>query len=190
MLYVTHDPLEAMTLADRLVLLNNGVLEQVGSPTELYEQPRNRFVASFLGWPRMSFFGGHLVGAAKGLCLVGSGGEVPLPAETVPTLAAHRGREVALGLRPEDFHLGGMPPSPTLVLEVGLVESLGPSRLVTLRCGSWQATVQVPALLAPPLGSTVAVGLDLTHAHYFDGRTGQTLAVRRKEERGTIDAER
>jgi multiple sugar transport system ATP-binding protein len=176
MLYVTHDPLEAMTLADRLALLRQGVLEQVGPPAELYGRPHNRFVAGFLGWPRMSFLDGTLVRTGDALALTRGDNTLGLPSEHAAALAGKDGRAVTLGLRPEAVTLPAALDCPaTLVLEVGLVECLGPTRLVTLRRDGWEVTVPVAGAAALAVGECVPVGLDLTRAHYFDGTTGLAL---------------
>jgi multiple sugar transport system ATP-binding protein len=176
MLYVTHDPLEAMTLADRLALLRQGVLEQVGPPAELYERPRNRFVAGFLGWPRMSFLDGTLVRTGETLALTRGANALRLPPQHAPALAGQEGRALTLGLRPEAVTLPAAPDGPAaLVLEVGLVECLGPTRLITLRRDGWEVTVPLAGATSLAPGECVPVGLDLARAHYFDGTTGLAL---------------
>jgi multiple sugar transport system ATP-binding protein len=176
MLYVTHDPLEAMTLADRLALLRRGVLVQVGPPAELYERPRDRFVAGFLGWPRMSFLDGKLVRTDAGLALAHGDTALPLPPARAAALAGHEGQALSLGIRPEAVTLPAAGNGQaTLVLEVGLVECLGPTSLVTLRRDGWEITVPVAGTAPFAPGERVPVGLDLTRACYFEGRTGLAL---------------
>ncbi|MEA2387565.1 MAG: multiple sugar transport system ATP-binding protein, partial [Thermoleophilaceae bacterium] len=101
MVYVTHDQTEAMTLGDRLAVMRSGVLQQVASPRELYADPRNLFVAGFIGSPAMNFFGGELVGQAVRTPI----GELPLPDDLRRSVERHGGsaREVVVGIRPEDF---------------------------------------------------------------------------------------
>jgi multiple sugar transport system ATP-binding protein len=123
MIYVTHDQVEAMTLADRIVVLSAGKIEQVGSPLELYEHPRNLFVAGFIGSPKMNFLDGELVAIAAGhvdLRLAGSG--VVLRA-LVDGSAARVGDKVTLGVRPEHIRQGG--DGNLLQSTVAFVESLG-----------------------------------------------------------------
>jgi ABC-type sugar transport system ATPase subunit len=180
MLYVTHDPFEAMTLADRLALLQDGVLTQVGPPVELYEHPRNRFVAGFLGWPRMSFLDGQLVRTPDGLGLVHGETALCLPAAHDALLAGQEGRALTLGIRSEAMALRASADGPgTLGMEVGLVECLGSTWLLTLRRHSWEVTVQVAGAAPFAPGERLSVALDLTRAHYFDGATGLALAVGR-----------
>src|SRR5262245_44233349 len=102
MIYVTHDQIEAMTLADRIVLLKDGQIEQQGSPLDLFERPATRFVAGFLGSPKMNFVPAKLVESADGLGLeLGNGKGIPLPANSHSRYGAAVGREIILGIRPE-----------------------------------------------------------------------------------------
>jgi multiple sugar transport system ATP-binding protein len=114
MLYVTHDQVEAMTLADRIAVLRLGVLQQVGSPSELYERPANRFVAGFIGSPAMNFIEGRVEGG----CFVGAGARVPLP-----TGSAADGQQVVLGVRPHGLEL--VDDGEAFAGQVGLVELTG-----------------------------------------------------------------
>ena len=112
MVYVTHDQIEAMTLADRIVLLRDGVIEQEGGPLDLFERPVSRFVARFLGSPPINFIPARLDRSDTGLAVrCGDGAVFPLPAERAAALEAHAGRDVTLGLRPEHItgssHAGG-----------------------------------------------------------------------------------
>ncbi|MCW5730357.1 MAG: ABC transporter ATP-binding protein [Alphaproteobacteria bacterium] len=158
MIYVTHDQVEAMTLADRMVLLNDGRVEQVGPPAELYRQPRNLFVAGFLGSPRMNLL--EVQSGEGGLLLPGGGsiahsGELP------------RG-QLTLGLRSEDLH----PTSGEGVLrgEVTLVEELGETRLVHLRIGDGQSVIfRHRELPGPRPGDRIALDADPERALLFDG---------------------
>src|SRR5690606_25649484 len=103
--YVTHDQVEAMTLADRIVVLNGGRIEQVGAPMELYERPRNLFVAEFIGSPRMNLIPGELVGASEHGARVRTGAGDVLEI-AVDAAAAKAGEAVTLGVRPEHLTVG------------------------------------------------------------------------------------
>jgi len=178
MLYVTHDQVEAMTLGDRVVVLDRGKVQQVGPPQELYDRPANRFVAGFLGWPPMNFLDGQLVGAPDGGLLVVSRNDklvLPLPAGTVAPPAAYNGRDVMAGIRPEHVTVAAEPGTGHLTMDVLLIEPLGASRLVTLTRDGRQ-------LLALSGGQTtfreqqvVEVRLDMQHLHLFDRTQGTTL---------------
>ncbi|GGA98001.1 ABC transporter ATP-binding protein [Allosediminivita pacifica] len=183
MIYVTHDQVEAMTMADRIVVLRAGRIEQVGAPLELYRNPVNHFVASFLGAPRMNFVEGRVtaLGAAATL-------EVPgLPPLTIPALRPDHGLTVGdavtLGIRPE--HLRANPGGTVVIAEatIRLAEQLGRETVLyadagALRTtGSDTGTDNVTLLLgegAPPAeGSTIRFGFDPADAYLFrsDGHT-------------------
>jgi ABC-type sugar transport system ATPase subunit len=158
--YVTHDQMEAMTLADRIVVLKDGRIAQVGTPMELYERPANRFVASFIGSPRMNFLPGTLGREGEESVLSISGRRYRLPAHVYAG-------DVSLGIRPEDLILGGG--EATLEAEVLLVEPLGGESLVHLTVGDGRSIV-VKAQGKPDIrpGTTIAVGWHHMNAHLFD----------------------
>jgi sn-glycerol 3-phosphate transport system ATP-binding protein len=165
-LYVTHDQVEAMTLGNRIVVMNAGRAEQIGTPREIYEQPATTFVAGFIGAPPMNLLRGRV--SADGRLFELSAGTLALPAP-VPTLA---GREAILGLRPEQVHLHGN--AGALVVE--LVESLGADALVHGKLAGAGVVLRLPADAAPPAGHTTAVSLDGALLHWFDATTGQRLS--------------
>ena len=129
MIYVTHDQVEAMTLADRIVVLNGGVIEQVGTPMELYSRPRNTFVAGFIGSPKMNFLHGTIVGEADELAVALDGFNLPLPAN----LSVKSGQKVKLGLRPEDLSVFGEGTYPVCLAAPVVREHLGSETLVYFR---------------------------------------------------------
>jgi len=177
MIYVTHDQTEAMTLGDRVVVLNRGVVQQVARPQVLYENPANRFVAGFIGWPPMNFLEGQFSEAGGECRFGGEGSWLAIPEETGKCWAAHRGRPVTLGIRPEDVELttpGGETFSPQP--EVTLLECLGATSLVTLQQGGWQFTAQVRGRDAPAPGKKVGVVFNLEKAHIFERATGLALS--------------
>ena len=131
-IYVTHDQVEAMTMGSKIGVMRKGVLQQEGPPQEVYDEPVNLFVATFMGSPGMNLLRGQIVQAANGLaCRVGAQ-ELPLSSALVsrrPGLADHRDKDVAVGIRPE--HLKGQANGhPTLRVKVDLTEPLGAERLV------------------------------------------------------------
>jgi energy-coupling factor transporter ATP-binding protein EcfA2 len=131
MIYVTHDQVEAMTLADRIVVMNAGRIEQVGTPLDLYERPANRFVAGFIGSPAMNFLPGRVEAAGQGRARVrlalGPCLEVALAAPV------EAGTAVTLGVRPEHLRLGAAGDAPTHVGRAFVVEMLGSDTFVHLR---------------------------------------------------------
>jgi multiple sugar transport system ATP-binding protein len=175
MLYVTHDQEEALTLADRVVVLDRGLVQQADRPDALYERPANRFVAGFLGWPPINLLGGELREDQGRLCLAGEGATLPLP-DGLTSWRAFLGRSVTVGLRPEHVR-PGQREGEGLTMDVRDVERLGPGCLVGLQYGPWALRARWPAdALAGPSTSSVRAVLALEHAHLFDGLTGAALA--------------
>jgi multiple sugar transport system ATP-binding protein len=176
MLYVTHDQVEAMTLGDRVVVLDRGKVQQVGRPLDLYEWPANRFVAGFLGWPPMNFFDGRLVRRdGGGLALAADGIELPLPGETFGPAAPYNESDVTAGLRPEHVTVGEETAKSHLRMDVLLVEPLGASSLITLGRDGRQLQALVGGQAAPRERQVVKVGLDVRHLHLFDRSSGIAL---------------
>ncbi|HPH12873.1 MAG TPA: sn-glycerol-3-phosphate ABC transporter ATP-binding protein UgpC [Burkholderiaceae bacterium] len=169
MIYVTHDQVEAMTMADRIVVLRDGVIEQAGSPLDLYNRPANRFVAGFIGSPKMNFLDGVAVGqASTGLQVKLNGGE----AVTVPVAASEvfNSAPVCVGIRPEHVELadGGVP------MQVALTEQLGGNTVLYGSLSAQQSlVVQVVGQSHIKRGDTVHVHLPAACCHAFaaDGRT-------------------
>jgi len=171
MVYVTHDQVEAMTLADRIVVLRGGVVEQIGSPQDLYERPANTFVAGFIGSPKMNFLRGRIAAAAADAI------EIAHPSLAAPLRVARAGRaadalapgaELVIGLRPEHLVLDGG--SARIDLTADLSESLGGSTLIygQTRAGETM-TLQAPGRRMLRKGEAVSVGFDPAQAYLFDG---------------------
>jgi multiple sugar transport system ATP-binding protein len=183
MILVTHDQEEALTLGDRVVVLDRGAVQQADTPDALYERPANRFVAGFLGSPPMNLLDGRLVREADSLRFAGDGATLAFPAARRPDWLPYVGLPLVLGVRPEHLRLGPGPPGggdaggpALLVMEVRLVETLGPVRLVTLRRGGWAVTARAerPGPVADE-GSPLAVAFDPDGAHLFDPASGLAL---------------
>jgi multiple sugar transport system ATP-binding protein len=174
MVYVTHDQVEAMTMADRIVVLHDGIIEQAGSPLELYNHPVNRFVAGFIGSPKMNFLEGTVAAhQADGLDVRLQGGEtvhLPVPA---PHIAV--GAPLCVGIRPEHAELaeqGGLP------MQVVLTEQLGGNTVLYGTLGAQQSlVVQVVGQSHYKRGDTVAVHLPPARCHGF-GPDGVALVRR------------
>jgi multiple sugar transport system ATP-binding protein/alpha-glucoside transport system ATP-binding protein len=160
MIYVTHDQVEAMTLADRIVVLNAGRIEQVGTPLELYGKPVNTFVAGFIGSPTMNFLA---VQAA------GTKGELSLPGGRTIIVDAARGEQaVTLGIRPEHLELAS-PETALLFGELEVVEHLGEYALVYLALpDGTRISVKLDGAPELAMHSTLHVGFDPAAAHLFD----------------------
>ncbi|MBK8161018.1 MAG: sn-glycerol-3-phosphate ABC transporter ATP-binding protein UgpC [Rhodospirillaceae bacterium] len=166
--YVTHDQIEAMTMADKIVVMHDGKVEQIGQPLELYDRPCNRFVAGFIGSPAMNFIPGRIEGA-DGRMLTGSGGlRLALDADA----ARHQGREVTLGVRPEHLTLG----EGGLTAEVVVVEPTGSEVQVNARLQGGEEIVAVfreRHMFKPgeKIGLKPLPGL----THLFDAESGARL---------------
>jgi sn-glycerol 3-phosphate transport system ATP-binding protein len=165
-LFVTHDQVEAMTLAQRMMVMNAGRMEQFGSPEEVYQRPATTFVAGFIGSPPMNLMRGQADGARFSI----GGHTLPLPA------AAPRNGKLILGLRPEHASWGAAG-SGTWELQVDVVETLGAERLVYCRLGETLFTVRIDGMLAPPRpGDRVPLGVAAERLHWFDADTSQRIA--------------
>jgi multiple sugar transport system ATP-binding protein len=163
-IYVTHDQIEAMTMADRVVIMRDGSVEQVGRPLDLYDHPANLFVAGFIGSPAMNFVEGRIEdGGFRDDAGIG------WPLDRVPTEAL--GRRLVLGIRPEHFRLDGEGP----VYEVALGEPTGSETLVMVRRGGRQIACLLRERVAAEHGSTLRLSYDPARAHLFDAETGVHL---------------
>ncbi len=162
-LFVTHDQVEAMTLAQRMIVMNAGRMEQIGTPEEVYQRPATTFVASFIGSPPMNL----MEGQAEGSTFTVGGTTLQLPA------AAPRNGALLLGVRPEHAD----PAQSGWSLKVDVVEMLGAERLVYCKLGESSFTVRLDATLpAPIVGSVLTVAVEAKHLHWFDPQTRQRVS--------------
>ncbi|PJF10883.1 ABC transporter ATP-binding protein [Pseudorhodobacter sp. MZDSW-24AT] len=174
MIYVTHDQVEAMTLASRIVVLAGGGISQVGTPLELYERPRNEFVAQFIGSPAMNLMAGEVIGTgAQTRVRLANGGEA---VSNVPTLAADQGLKVNIGVRPEDLVATSGPAIFTGAVEI--TEALGEVTLLYFKRAGADAQVvaKLPGIHTDVRHKTVALGADPAKVHLF--AQGQSLLYR------------
>jgi multiple sugar transport system ATP-binding protein len=170
--FVTHDQIEAMTLADRVVVMNGGHIEQVGTPDEVYHAPRSLFVAGFIGAPTMNLIPVEHRGAGE-LRLAQSGRVIALPRQ----IAASEGPFI-LGMRPEDVDVAQGPALPgqiDLSAIVEVVEPLGADTLVFTRMSGHPVVARVRPNVRPKPGATVDLRLDLARSHLFDAASGKAL---------------
>jgi len=167
--YVTHDQVEAMTLADRILVMNAGHVDQIGTPVELYDRPVNLFVAGFIGSPAMNFIAGR-VGKHDGMPVLvcSDGHEFPLPRD--PALAP--GRAVTLGIRPE--HLG-LASDGTVKLKVDIVEPTGDETNLYGKVGDELVCVRLHRRAAVEPGQVVALAWPLERVHLFDTTSGRRI---------------
>jgi multiple sugar transport system ATP-binding protein len=168
--YVTHDQIEAMTMADRIVTMYDGVIQQVGSPLEIYDRPANMFVAGFIGSPAINFLGGTVVPAAGGSAIEVGGVAIPL----ARPLGGEAGRAVAVGIRPEHIAISDDPDAP-IVARVELIEPMGVMTLV--HAGFAGADLKILALGRPQLalGQPVRLQLAPEKLHVFDAASERRL---------------
>ena len=176
-IYVTHDQVEAMTLADRLVVLNEGKIQQIGSPQEIYARPANRMIAAFLGNPPMNILPATYTDGN----FVLSHQTIPLPETIKQQLQPHQGQNLDLGIRPENIHL----PSTTLtneqadslVVEIDLIEPLGKEILIraNLPDSNLSLNFSVPGQWHGQKGDRLTVKLDLGQLFIFEPSNGNTL---------------
>ena len=160
-IYVTHDQIEAMTLADRVVVMKKGVVQQVGSPTEIYDRPSNAFVASFIGNPAMNLMEGAI-----------SGGTFRAQNVEIAGLSATYG-EVTLGFRAEDAEVvesGGQINSPIYTMEL-----LGDATMVSVRIGGALVSVKADKNYRAEIGDMVSIKILEEHCHLFDSATGTRI---------------
>jgi multiple sugar transport system ATP-binding protein len=179
--YVTHDQIEAMTMGHRIAVMKDGKLQQVGTPLEVYEQPVNLFVASFIGTPPMNLVPATLVdgGADGGTAVVASGFRLPLPEAWRAATSNVGSRKVILGLRPENLRETERPgggPVATLTGTAEFVEPLGHEVIVHARIGDDLLVAKLDPHRAPEMGDDVTVVAELDALHLFDAETEQRLA--------------
>jgi ABC-type sugar transport system ATPase subunit len=166
-LYVTHDQMEAMTLGDRLVVLDGGRIMQVGRPIDVYRAPANRFVAGFIGTPPMNFLDGHLERVPDGLVFVTDALRIPLAAERPPDPTVESHEAVTLGVRPEDLALAYVEGKGTIPGDLVLAEVLGATTHLHVEVGGRQLIASVPSGPAPVPGAAVSLSIDPSKLHFF-----------------------
>jgi multiple sugar transport system ATP-binding protein len=178
MIYVTHDQVEAMTLADRIVLMRDGVIEQQGAPLALFERPASCFVGGFLGSPRMNFLPGTLSRADGDTVTLADAVRLPLPRGRITDGAAN-GSEVIVGIHPEHFSraIGPAPPPGMARVDatVELIQPTGSRIFATIRLGGVPATAELEAYDVSSPGERIVVDINLSRASVFDAGTERAL---------------
>ena len=171
MIYVTHDQLEAMTMSDRIAILNEGRLQQLASPDEVYNKPVNQFVAAFIGSPSMNFIEGEVMSEGSTLKFKSPHVTIELPSEKFA--GANSGRRVTAGIRPEDVILG----SGSHAGEVTVVEPTGHETLVFFNLGEMAMTSRVAADMHVQALQKIDVGFKQSNVHLFDAGTGERIGA-------------
>jgi multiple sugar transport system ATP-binding protein len=165
--YVTHDQIEAMTMADRIVVMRDGIVEQIGTPLDLYDNPANVFVAGFIGSPAMNLFKGEW-----------RGGSIRIGDASVPVARPYKateGQPVLLGVRPETFELANGATSLPALVEV--IEPTGADTLLMCRTGDQEAVVVLRERTDVRPGDRISLRPDLAKLHVFDAASGANLAA-------------
>ena len=177
-IYVTHDQVEAMTMADRIFIMNRGRLQQSGKPLEVYKQPANRFVAGFIGSPAMNFMDATLVQEDGGFAVDAGGFRLRLPEALHGGLSAYLGHPVVFGVRPEDIAAVEVDAGrgTTLRARAEVVETLGAETFVHLSCSEHTLVARIDSPERPPaVGEMLTVELKMAKTHLFDHETSRTI---------------
>jgi multiple sugar transport system ATP-binding protein len=170
--FVTHDQVEAMTLGDRVVIMREGRIQQIGTPLQVYGQPANKFVAGFIGAPAMNFIDVTVRSEAGSVAVEAAGLRLTLGAADAPALAGCHGRRVILGVRPERLMLGDGAPGLSFDARVEVVEQLGAEILLETRAGHHSVTVARVAAETPiARGDPVRLSVQPGRLHFFDPET-------------------
>jgi len=184
MIYVTHDQIEAMTLGDRIVVMNDGVIQQVAEPLEVYDRPVNHFVASFIGTPPMNFIEGELVSENGQMFFARSNVRVSIPAEKVAALESNgRGTgPIALGIRPEDVMMTGVRTAPEgqswdVPVDVQVVEPLGDEMILYLRTAETEILGKVDSHNRVKHGDSIQMQFSMDRVHLFCLDSGANLTL-------------
>ncbi|MGH7264409.1 MAG: ABC transporter ATP-binding protein [Candidatus Rokuibacteriota bacterium] len=175
-IYVTHDQVEAMTLGDRVVVMKDGLVQQVGDPLGIYSKPRNRFVAGFIGSPAMNFMDCTVAGQGD-LAVESPGLRVSVPPAHTPALERYRGKAVTLGVRPEDLReaTSDDPKNYRIDAVVEVVEPLGNEILLDVKVGHHPLVARVPPTSRVRIHEQIPLTLNRERLHFFDTQTEQAI---------------
>ncbi len=179
MIYVTHDQVEAMTMGDRIVVMKDGLVQQIDTPLNLYHHPKNKFVAGFIGSPAMNFMTGKII-RNGGLYFDEGTFRVPIPATHEKGLSSFLDQPVIFGLRPEDIHLAESAQDLTqkspMSATIEVVEPMGSEIFLYLNTGSNSLVARVNARTEPAVGKRQACVVDMSKSHFFSAQTEESLS--------------
>jgi multiple sugar transport system ATP-binding protein len=177
--YVTHDQVEAMTMGSRIVVMNQGVLQQIDTPQNLYDSPANVFVAGFIGSPAMNFFGGTLAGTDGELVVETKRFRIPLSPERSRSVKGRVGREIILGIRPEDIHIPSDVPNGVagarIQAQLDVKEPMGNEIFLHFTTATEPFVARVSPRARVSVGTDVELLLDMNKMHLFDRETELSL---------------
>ncbi|MSQ62776.1 MAG: sn-glycerol-3-phosphate ABC transporter ATP-binding protein UgpC [Betaproteobacteria bacterium] len=176
-IYVTHDQVEAMTLGDRVVVMKDGWVQQVGEPLELYGKPANKFVAGFIGSPAMNFVGVAITDLGGVLWADAEGLRLKVPPQMAERVRAHAGKRITLGVRPEALHpaTGSDHADYSFDTAVDVVEPLGNEILVNFRAGGAPMVARVDPAVRVKAHQAIRVALDPERVYFFDEKSGAAI---------------
>ncbi|MDI3517419.1 MAG: multiple sugar transport system ATP-binding protein [Thermotogota bacterium] len=178
-IYVTHDQIEAMTMADKIVIMRDGVIQQIGGPHEVYNKPANIFVAGFIGSPAMNFVNSTVIRGDGGLWIKASGFQVKVPKEYEDALADYIDKEIIFGIRPENiydkFFARDAQPYNTITGRVDVVEPLGSETLLHVTVGEDEIVAKVDPKTKAEVDQPIDLVFDMTAMHAFDKETQKAI---------------
>jgi multiple sugar transport system ATP-binding protein len=178
-IYVTHDQVEAMTMGDRIAVMDKGIVQQCADPITIYDHPRNKFVAGFIGSPSINFFYGKLFKKENRLYFDEGKFTVKIVEDMLPPLAPYTGKEIILGIRPEDIYdklfISEAPPDNVVRANCEVVEPLGSEVYVHLNTGKHPLIARVGAHNRPAVNQDMDLVFDMSKVHFFDRDTEVTI---------------
>jgi multiple sugar transport system ATP-binding protein len=174
-IYVTHDQIEAMTMGDRIVVLNQGMIQQIDDPISLYQSPANRFVAGFIGSPPMNFVEGSVQLESGDLIFKSDGFSLKIPDEMREPLRQYGAVEVTFGIRPEDILARDVPEDAAVDARVEVVEPLGSEVILYLMVGEQTLISKVDSTIHPEPDTNLRIGFNMSRCHFFDTKEGHKL---------------
>jgi multiple sugar transport system ATP-binding protein len=174
---VTHDQVEAMTLGDRVVVMKDGFVQQIGEPLELYNRPVNKFVAGFIGSPAMNFASVTMVNGNGRLTAKNGGLELEVPQSHVDRLRARAGHQLTLGIRPEDLRIANSadPVGLTFASKVEVIEQLGSEVLLDLRVGNDTMVAAIDPVVGVKTQDTLRLAVNPARLHFFDAESENAI---------------
>ena len=170
-IYVTHDQVEAMTMADRIVVMSAGRVQQIGTPTEVYHQPENVFVGGFIGTPAMNFITGRIENGR----FVAPGMDLAVPSDLTFVADSHSDKEIILGIRAEHFNLQQLDSYVPQEVQITKSEYLGDHSMVQLQIGDTRCVADLKDDCSNLVGTSITIYIDITRAYFFDYETEKRI---------------
>ncbi len=178
-IYVTHDQIEAMTMATRIFIMNEGKLQQSGPPLEVYKTPSNQFVAGFIGSPAMNFMRAKIVKEESSFLIAGDNFQLKIPVEFQEKIINYLEKEILFGIRPEDFHdkkyYSGTSPENTIKAKVEVIEPLGDEVLFYVIVGQNQLVAKLDSRTTVKVGEEIELVIEMIKTHIFDKEKEDTV---------------